>query len=90
MVVNETIHSIHYCIRITKLHNEWSGMDICLTNNHLPDFSFISLIGSEYQTIVELLPKLKLTNTLKFKQHYSFTAILPHIPVCVLVEKITY
>jgi len=54
MVVNETnIHSIDYSIRITKLHNEWNGMDICLTNNHLPDFSFISLI-SESETNVKL------------------------------------
>jgi len=32
-------------------------------------------------------PKLKLTNILKLKEHYSFTTILLHIPVCVLVEK---
>ena len=62
-------------------------MDICLTNNHLPDFSFISLIWSESETDVELHPKLKLTNILKFKQHYSFTTILLHIPVCVVVGK---
>jgi len=47
-------------------------MDIFLTNNHLPDFSFISLT-SESETNVELHPKLILTNILKFKQHYSFT-----------------
>ena len=39
--------------------------DIYLTNNHLPDFSFISLI-SESETNVELHPKLKLKNILKF------------------------
>jgi len=64
-------------------------MDIYLTNNHLPDFSFISLI-SESETNVEVHPKLKLKNILKFKQHYSFTRILLHIPVGVLVEKIAY
>jgi len=84
---NETnIHSIHYWIRITKLHNEWNGMDICLTNNHLPDFSFITLTRSESETNVELHPKLQLTNILIFKQHYSFITILLHIPVCALVE----
>jgi len=67
-------------------------MDICLTNSHLPDFSFIglSLICSESETNVELHPKLKLTNILRFKEHYSFTSILLHISVCVLAEKITY
>ena len=40
---------------------EWNGVDIYLTNNHLPDFSFISLT-SESETNVELHPKLKLTN----------------------------
>jgi len=64
-------------------------MDIYLTSNHLPDFYFISLI-SESETNVKLHPKLKLTNILKFKQHYSFTRILLHIPLCILVEKITY
>jgi len=34
-------------------------------------------------------PKLKLTNILKFEEHYSFTTVLQHIPVCVLVEKTT-
>jgi len=33
-------------------------------------------------------PKLKLTNILKVEEH-SFTTILLHIPVCVLVEKAT-
>jgi len=47
---------------MTKLRDEWNGMDICLTNNHLADFSFISLIWSERETNVELHPKLKLTN----------------------------
>jgi len=80
LVVNETIiHSIHYWIRITKLHNDWNGMDICLTNNHLPKFSFISLIWSESETNVELHPKLKMTIILKFKEHYSFTTILLNI-----------
>jgi len=36
-------------------------MDIYLTDNHLPDFSFISLT-SESETNVELHPKLKFTN----------------------------
>jgi len=35
-------------------------MDISLTNNYLPDFSFISLI-SKNDTNVELHPKVKLT-----------------------------
>jgi len=88
LVVNETnIHFIHYWIRIAKLHNDWNGMDICLTNNHLPNISCISLIWSESETNVELHPKLKLTTVLKFKEHYSFTTILLYIPVCVLVEK---
>jgi len=65
-------------------------MNIYLTNNHLPDFSFVSLIWSESETNVELHPKLKLTYILKFKQHYSFTAILLHVPVCVPVQIITY
>jgi len=60
---------------------EWIGMDICLTDNHLTDFSFISLIWSESETSVKLHPKLKLTNILKFIQHYSFTTILLRIPV---------
>jgi len=38
MVVNETR------IRITNLHNDGNGMDICLNNIHLPNISFISLI----------------------------------------------
>jgi len=39
MVVNQTnIHSIHYWIRITKLHNEWNGIE-WKSNNHMPDFS---------------------------------------------------
>ena len=41
---------------------EWNGMDICFNNNHLPDFSFISLT-SESETNVKLHPELKLTNT---------------------------
>jgi len=63
-------------------------MDICLTNNHLLNFSFISLILSESETNVTY-PKLKLTNILKLKEHYSFTTILIllYTPVCVLVEK---
>ena len=72
MVANETnIHSIRYRIRITKLH-KWNGTDICLTNNHLPDFSFISLISESEtnETIVELHPKLKLINILKLKQDF--------------------
>jgi len=41
MVVDETnIHSIRYWIKTTKLHDEWNEMDICITNNHLPNFSF--------------------------------------------------
>jgi len=45
-------------------------MDICLTNNHLPDFCLISnIFGSE--TNVELHPELKLTNILKFRQHFK-------------------
>jgi len=71
------------------LHNDWNGMDICLASKHLPNVPFISLIRSESDTNVELHPKLKLTIILKFKEHYSFTAILLHIPVCVLVEKTT-
>ena len=68
---------------------EWNGYS--LTDNHLPDFSFIPLISLS-KTNVELHPKLKLklTNVLKFKQHYLVTKILLHIPVCVLVEKIIY
>ena len=31
-------------IKITKLHNEWNGIDICLTNNHLPNFCDIFLL----------------------------------------------
>jgi len=46
-------------------------MDIYLTNNHLPDFSFLSLI-SESETNVELHPKLKLTNILNFNQKFFF------------------
>jgi len=65
-----------------------NGMDISVSNNHLLDFSFISLI-SESETNVELHPKVKLRNILKFKHHCSFTRILLHIPVCVLAEKIT-
>jgi len=42
-------------------------MDICFTNNHLLDFSFVSLIRSESEVSVKLHPKLKLTNILKFK-----------------------
>ena len=87
MVANETLLN-----KITKLHNEWNGIDICLTNNHLPNFCFISLTWSESETKLTkkcriTYPKLKLTNILKLKQHYSFTAILLHIPVCILVEK---
>ena len=36
---------------------------------------------------VELHLKLKLSNILKFKEHYSFTTVLLHMPVSVLVEK---
>jgi len=43
----------------------------------------------KFKTNVELHPKLKLTIILKFKENYSFTTILLHIPVCVLVEKTT-
>jgi len=63
-------------------------MDICLTINPLPDFSFISLI-SESEADVELHPKLKLRNILKYKQRFfkiSFMAMLLHMPVCVLVH----
>ena len=59
-------------------------MDIYLTNNHLPDFSFISLT-SESETNVELHPELKLTNINLSKIKISFTTMLLHIPVCVLV-----
>jgi len=44
-------------------------MDVCLSNNHLPDFCFINLV-SESETDVELHPKLKLINILKYKQHF--------------------
>jgi len=50
------------------LHNEWNGMDVCHTNNNLPDFSFVSL-SSESETSVELHPQL--TNIMKFKQHFK-------------------
>jgi len=33
-------------------------MDICLTSNHLPDFSFLSPIWSESETNVELHPNI--------------------------------
>jgi len=91
MVVNETnIHSIHYQIRITKLHNERNGMDICLTNNHLPDSSFISLIIMIWKwNQCWITPKTKTDKYVEFKQHYSFTTILLHIPVWVLAQKIT-
>ena len=55
---------------------EWN--EYSLTDNHLPDFSFIPLISLS-KTNVELHPKLKLTNILKFKLHYLFTTILLHI-----------
>jgi len=40
------------------------------TNNNLPDFSFVSLTY-ESETNVELHIQLKLTNILKFKQHFK-------------------
>jgi len=40
MVANETL--LNKNNKVT--YNEWNGMDICLTNNNLPNFSFISLI----------------------------------------------
>ena len=54
-------------------------MDICFNNNHLPDFSFISLT-SESETNVELHPKLKLTN-INYARYFkiSFTTMLLHI-----------
>ena len=50
---------------------ERNGMHICLNNNHLPDFSFISLT-SESETYVELYPKLKLTNINLSKIFFKF------------------
>jgi len=64
MVANETnIHSIRYCIRITKLHNKWNGMEwIFVSITTICQISpFISLT-SESETNVELHPRLKLTN----------------------------
>jgi len=66
-------------------------MDICLNNNHLPDFSFISLT-SESETNVELHPELKLTNinlSKIFKNFIHDNAIAYTVPVCILVQKIT-
>jgi len=42
---------------------------VLLWQSSNPDFSFISLI-SESEADVELHPKLKLTNTLKYKQRF--------------------
>jgi len=58
-------------------------MDICLTNNHLPDFFFISLT-SESETNDELYPQLKLTNILYSQQYhciYLFLYLLRKLPI---------
>jgi len=66
---------------------KWN-MDICLNNNYLPGFSFISLT-SESETNVDLHQKLKLTD-INLSRYFkiSFTTMLLHIPVCILVQKI--
>jgi len=58
-------------------------MDICLINNHLSYFSFISMT-SESETNDELYPKLKLTNILYSQQYHCIYLFL------YLFEKITY
>jgi len=57
-------------------------MDIYLTNNHLPDFSFISLT-SESETNVELHPELKFTNRNSRQCYwiYPFVYLFRKLPV---------